>query len=262
MSFQNIVLIGSGRVATQLGLMLHEMGRTITQVYSRNPAHARELAEKINAFPISKIDQLQPDADLYIMAVVDDAISEIVKELQLGDKPLVHTSGSISIDAMQGASSRFGVFYPLQSFVKDKRVDFADIPICVEASSKELESALVDFARELSDDVRLVNSEQRVMIHIAAVFVSNFTNFMYLMGEDILRDKGVSFDILLPLIRETAHRLKLTLPETAQTGPARRGDMKVMAKHLKILESQPEKMEIYRQISRYITAHFKSQERD
>jgi predicted short-subunit dehydrogenase-like oxidoreductase (DUF2520 family) len=258
MSLQKIALIGSGRVATQLGKRLHEKGKTITRVFSRNPDNALVLAEQVNAKPISKIDQLGQNADLYIISVVDDAIADITENLQLKNRPVVHTSGSVPMAAIGKISENHGVFYPLQTFAKDKDVDFSDIPICIEASNKELESRLMNLAGEISTDVRLINSEQRLVIHIAAVFASNFTNFMYLMGEDLLQDAGVSFDILLPLIRETAQKVNFNLPEASQTGPARRGDVKVMEKHLKMLESHPEKKEVYRQISQYITAHFQS----
>ncbi len=259
MSFKKITLIGSGRVATQLGKRLAENGRSIAQVYSRNPDHARKLATMIGAEPISDFQNLDHNADLFIVSVVDDAISEIAQNLHLHQKPVVHTSGSVHINTLKGSSAQFGVFYPLQTFAKDKDVNFLDIPICIEATSKGLESQLKILAQEISNDVRLINSGQRMLIHIAAVFVNNFTNFMYLMGEDILKDAGVSFDILLPLIRETADKIKSILPDAAQTGPALRGDFKVMEKHLKTLDNHPEKKEVYRQISHYISAHFRSQ---
>lgn len=257
MPVRKIIMIGSGRVATQLGRHLAETGNEILQVYSRRFDHAKELAEMLHAEPVDKTDQLRDDADLYIISVVDDAIAKIAGTIDFHDKIVVHTSGSVGLEIIQQASSNTGVFYPLQTFVKNKDVDFSDVPVCVEGSSTQVENVLLELGREISRDVRLINSEQRLIIHIAAVFVSNFTNFMYLMGQDVLHNADISFDILLPLIRETADKVSKSLPGDVQTGPAMRGDEGVLDNHLKMLEHDARKMEIYRQMSRYISDYFK-----
>ena len=258
MAIQKITLIGAGRVATQLGLSLVKNHKSIVQVYSRNHRSAQELALLTHSKPIDNISKIDTDSDLYIISVVDDAIPEIADKLNLPRKILVHTSGSVAMNAICNAATDYGVFYPLQTFSKNKIVDFSNIPICIEGSNPEVESLLTSFAGEISGDVRVINSEQRVLIHIAAVFANNFSNFMYLMAEEVLRSADVSFDILQPLINETVKKTEHSLPHGAQTGPAARGDEKIIEKHLRILESQPEKFEIYKQISNYILTHFKN----
>lgn len=259
MSIQKISFIGAGRVATQLAISLHQSGKTILQVYSRNHETAKELASKTHAEPISDIAKFNADADLYIISVVDDAIEEVAGKLTIQNKTLVHTSGSVQMDVLANSSLNYGVFYPLQTFAKNKTISFINVPICIEGSNKAVENDLWELAKSMSCDVRLINSEQRILIHIAAVFANNFTNFMYLMGEEIVRNAGVSFDILLPLIEETAKKANHTLPHLAQTGPAARGDLKIIQKHLEMLKAQPEKSEIYRHISKYILEHFHNQ---
>lgn len=256
MSTQNISLIGAGRVATQLGISLVKKHFTIDQIYSRNLRSAQELAVLTHAKPIDNIAKLNTASDLYIIMVVDDAIAEIASKLSLQGKIVVHTSGSVAMNALNKASTKYGVFYPLQTFAKNKTIDFSNIPICIEGSDPEVESQLTSLAGEISNDVRKINSEQRILIHIAAVFANNFTNFMYLMGEEVLSKAGVSFDILLPLINETVKKTEYSLPHNAQTGPAARGDKAVIEKHLSMLKYQPEKYEIYKQISKYIIEHF------
>ena len=261
MAVQNIVLIGSGRVATQLGKRLAEKGKFIVQVYSRTQAHAAQLAGQLGSEPIHDPEKIRHDADLYIISVSDDAIPEIAAKLRFEGKPVAHTSGSVPMDAVSAISANYGVFYPLQTFVKNRDVDFNDIPLCIEGADPETENLLTGLAYEISNDVRIINSEQRLKIHIAAVFASNFTNFMYLMGEDVLKNAGVEFDILLPLIRETAAKMNSAMPHEAQTGPAMRGDEKVIRKHLKMLAGDPEKQAIYRQLSGHITTYFASQKK-
>lgn len=256
MAIKEIVFIGAGRVATQLGLTLREKNKTIVQVYSRSLKSASDLAQQVNAKAITDLSLLSMEADLYIISVVDDAIKDIAAQLQLGHKLVVHTSGSVSMNSINKASQNFGVFYPLQTFDKKKRVDFTKLPICVEGSNAEVESELFALGRELSEDVRMISSGQRLFIHIAAVYACNFSNFMYLMGAEILEFAKVDFDILIPLIQETAHKISGNHPYNVQTGPALRGDKLTMQKHLEILKDHPEKFDMYKNISRFITNYF------
>lgn len=261
MSIQKICIIGSGRVATRLSLSLAGKGKTITQVFSRKMNHAKELAEKVDAMPVDNLSHLNSDADLYLIAVVDDAIAEIAQKLRLANKLVAHTSGSVSMKELEPVSDQHGVFYPLQTFAKDRTISFDTIPVCIEGTTKAVEDQLGNLAGELTDDVRFINSAQRLQIHIAAVFANNFTNFMFLMGEDVLKDAGVSFDILLPLIRETVNKVGGKLPHESQTGPAMRGDEKVIRKHLEKLATQPDKQAIYRELSGHITHYFKAKKK-
>jgi predicted short-subunit dehydrogenase-like oxidoreductase (DUF2520 family) len=261
MTIRKISLIGSGRVATQLGIHFRETNKTIVQVYSRTFDAARQLARLTGAEPVDDLEKLSADTDLYLIAVVDDAIETIAKNLKTHGKPVVHTSGSVSMDVLRNSGPRYGVFYPLQTFSKTKDISFKQIPICIEGACMETEILLKELAEELSGDVRIISSGQRVLIHIAAVFANNFTNFNYMISQEILEKAGVSFDILLPLIDETTNKIHHSPPCLTQTGPAARGDDNVISKHLNMLLDQPEKRDIYQHLSQYILTHFSNQQK-
>jgi len=253
MPINNIVLIGAGNLASQLGRVLHEKGINILQVLSRLKESAELLAGKIDSTPIINSDQLMDDADLYVLAVPDDEIPGIVDAVNFHDRLIVHTSGSVDMKVLQNASSQYGVFYPLQTFSKAKNIDFSDIPICVESSGEDTCNELFDLGRLISNDVRRINSSQRRSVHIAAIFASNFTNYMYKLADEILEKENISFDILQPLIRETASKVKTNSPGDAQTGPASRGDMKIIEKHIQDLKNDPVKLVVYKIISKVIS---------
>jgi predicted short-subunit dehydrogenase-like oxidoreductase (DUF2520 family) len=252
MSIRNIVLIGAGNLATQLGKALRRKGKNILQVISRTPHAAGRLAQLTGSEAATDLDRINPNADLYIVAFSDDAIVEMARTVNLHDKLVVHTSGSVPMDVMKNISSRYGVFYPLQTFSKARDVDFSDIPLCIEASDDESFDELSAFAREISNDVRKINSGQRQAIHLAAVFASNFTNYMYHCAEEILKKENIPFDIIRPLIRETANKVEHHPPVATQTGPALRNDMRIIEKHLQLLKNDPEKKELYAIISNLI----------
>jgi predicted short-subunit dehydrogenase-like oxidoreductase (DUF2520 family) len=256
MDFQRITLIGSGKVATQLGFQLHHLGKTIPEVYSPNLKHAQSLASQIEAVAISDLSNLSPQADLYIIAVSDNAIETVIKTIKINCKTVVHTAGSIPLQILESLSPNHGVLYPLQTFTKEKTVDFSRIPFCIEASNRITRSSLLNFAGQLSDDVRYISTQQRLLLHVAAVFVSNFSNLMYLMGEELLQTAGLPFDILNPLIEETAAKIGGILPHRAQTGPAVRNDEITIQKHLDLLKDFPDKQEIYKLLSEKIIRHF------
>jgi predicted short-subunit dehydrogenase-like oxidoreductase (DUF2520 family) len=252
MVINSIVLIGSGNVATRLGKAFRKQGKIIVQVLGRNQNAAKYLAEQIGASAISNPDQLTEDADLYLLAVPDDEISKIAKTLTFRNQLIAHTSGSVGMDVLQIVSSRYGVFYPLQTFSKTRDVDFSDIPVCIEASNVDSYISLNELAGEISNDVRKINSTRRQTIHLAAVFASNFTNYMYRLAEEILENENIPFDIVKPLIRETAKKIEEKPPTDAQTGPAVRKDIKIIEKHLGLLKNDPEKKEIYELLSKLI----------
>jgi predicted short-subunit dehydrogenase-like oxidoreductase (DUF2520 family) len=248
----NVVLLGSGRVATQLGKALHHAGIPIAQVYSPTPLHAQSLAMQVHAKAISDLAELSSTADVYIISVKDDAIAALVTQLHLGDKILVHTSGSTDMDVLHAASTNYGVLYPLQTFSFDKAVDFSQVPIAVEASSPEIAKQLEALAHKLSPKIVQMSSEQRLVLHIAAVFACNFSNHVYAIAQQLLESKDISFDYLRPLIAETAAKVQLALPSEVQTGPAIRKDEKIFQKHLDFLNEQPQVQEIYRLLSQSI----------
>jgi predicted short-subunit dehydrogenase-like oxidoreductase (DUF2520 family) len=249
----NIILIGAGNVATQLGIALHDAGYRISQVYSRSKSSATLLSKKLKASPVTDLKKLDTDAAIYIIAVKDDAIESIAKQLKLKDKILVHTSGSVSMDVLKKASKNYGVFYPLQTFTKNKKVDFKSVPVCIEGNNKATATTLQYFAKSISSNVQIINSEHRKVIHLAAVFACNFSNHMYAIADEILKKNKLSLDILKPLIAETADKIKDTSPVKAQTGPAVRGDKKTMEKHLKMLGDKKLK-EMYKIISKSINS--------
>lgn len=248
----NVVLLGSGKVATQVGKALHNAGIPVAQVYSPTLAHAQTLALQVHAKAISELAELTKNADVYIISVKDDAILSLVGQLDLGDKLVLHTSGSTAMDVIKSASTNYGVLYPLQTFSFDKTVDFSQVPIAVEASSPEVLKQLEALAHKLSPKIVQMSSEQRLVLHIAAVFACNFSNHLYAIAQQLLENKGISFDYLRPLISETAAKVQQALPSEVQTGPAIRKDEKILQKHLDFLKDQPQLQEIYRLLSQSI----------
>jgi predicted short-subunit dehydrogenase-like oxidoreductase (DUF2520 family) len=249
---QNIVLIGAGNVATHLGLAIQKTGRRIVQVYSRTEASAMNLAGILKTEFTCGPDDINLEADLYILSVTDDAVSEIVGKLNLGQQLLVHTSGSLPMDILRKSSENVGVLYPLQTFSKTRKIDFSAVPLCIEANSKDNLHLLEQFAKELSQKVVETDSEKRKILHLAAVFACNFPNFMYSIAGQILVDKGLNFELLRPLILETALKVQELKPDEAQTGPASRGDKVILRKHDELLRKYPDYSEIYKKLSEAI----------
>lgn len=246
-----IVLIGAGNVATHLGKALFKAKHSITQVYSRKLATANELANITHAQAIHKLSDISPEADVYIIAIKDDAIEKLTFKLHLKGKIIVHTSGSVPIDILKKTTTNRGVFYPLQTFSKSKHVNFKNIPICLEAENEYTYTLLEALARSISNNVLRISSEQRINIHIAAVFACNFTNHMYSIAYDILTKHQLSLDLIKPLIVETAEKIKNNPPNQMQTGPAVRGDKTTMDKHLKMLKDKDYR-KLYRLVSNSI----------
>ena len=247
-----IVLIGSGSVATHLGLALQSKGIVIKQVFSRNSENARNLADKLGTTYIDDIEDLYMDADIYIYALKDSALKTVLRKMEIPNGVHVHTAGSIPMSDFEGFTSRYGVFYPLQSFSIQKTVDFSNIPICIEACDAEVQQILYDLAKLLTDKIYTVNSEQRKKLHLAAVFACNFTNYMYDVASVILEDAGLLFDMIQPLIAETANKTKTMIPFDAQTGPAVRLDENTIEKHISMLNKRPELKKIYKLLTKSI----------
>lgn len=248
----NIVILGSGNVATHLGRAFKMAGQTIVQVWSRNIDHAKELADTIGSEAISDIDDLNTSADLYIISVSDDAIRSVASQLKIGDKLIVHTSGSTPLDVLEGVSGRTGVLYPLQTFSKNKAVDFRQVPIAIEANNAEDIAAIRSIADRLSERVLELNSSQRRALHVAAVFACNFTNHLYALSQELLEANKLDFDFIRPLIAETAAKINLNDPKSVQTGPAVRNDLAIIHSHLEMLKDQPEMYELYDKLSQSI----------
>lgn len=248
----NIILIGAGNVATSFGLALYKEGYLISQVYSLTKKSAEILAKKINAKAITDLKKLDTNATIYIIAVKDDAIEKVAKKLHLKNKIVVHTSGSVSLNALKNVSENYGVFYPLQTFSKERKIDFKNVPICIEANNKTTSITLNYFAKSISNNVQNINSEQRKAIHLAAVFACNFSNYLYVIAESILKKNKLSLNLLKPLIEETANKIKNNSPSEMQTGPAIRGDKKTMKAHFKLLSDNKDYKQLYALLSKSI----------
>ena len=253
-SNKRIVLIGAGNVATHLGLAFQAKGCEIVQVYSRTEESAKDLAERLQVPYTVSLEEVSVDADLYIVAVKDAALQEVIPSLVKGreDALFVHTAGSISMDVWKGCARRYGVFYPMQTFSKLRMVDFSSVSFFVEASGSDELRFLKELAMSLSPKVYEASSEQRRYLHLAAVFACNFTNHMYALSASLLEKQGLPFDAMLPLIDETARKVHELPPVQAQTGPAIRRDENVMDKHLAMLSEEPVMREIYEKISKNI----------
>ncbi|MCG8578727.1 MAG: F420-dependent NADP oxidoreductase [Bacteroidales bacterium] len=241
----DIVLIGSGNVASHLAKKLYAAKHSVIQVFSRSIENARSLAEVINAEAICNLEQINVKADLYILSVKDDVLSGVAEAMPDVKGIVVHTAGSISIDVLDRFSN-YGVFYPFQTFTKETDVDFSNIPILVESNDDTIKCTLMNLGRELSNHVIQASSMQRGNLHIAAVYACNFANHMYRLAEDVLDKSNLSFELLHPLIMETASKVQKASPSATQTGPASRKDYKIIDKHLKSLDSGSELQEIYK----------------
>lgn len=239
--------MGAGNVATHLGKALKQAGHQIVQVFSRTPSHAQELAAQLGTSYTVSLHDLLP-ADIYLFAVKDDMLEEIASQLKL-DGIAAHTSGSIDLNVLKRASRHYGAFYPLQTFSKGREIDLKNVPFCIEASDKVTEEKLSALARSISSNIHYLDSAQRRMLHLAAVFACNFANHMYTLAEDILSKKNIPFDILLPLIEETAAKVKSNPPRKAQTGPAKRNDLIILAKHIEMLKDNETVQAIYKLLS-------------
>lgn len=247
-----IVLLGSGNVATHLGRALQQAGHTIIQVWSRNPAHAEELALRLNSEAISDTGRVKSDADLYILAVKDDAIAEVASRLSLKDQLLVHTSGSTDLRVLEDFSGKIGVIYPLQTFSKRRVLDFSNVPVAVEANGPAVTRELLELAGQISRQVFELDSPKRKALHIAAVFACNFTNYLYTLSAEILSRNDLDFSLLRPIIAETAAKVQEAQPADVQTGPAVRNDMETIERHLNFLKDDPLLVELYEKLSQGI----------
>ncbi len=248
----SIVIIGSGNVATQLGIALKQQGKNILQVYSRNIQHARILGGKLEAPHTNDIKKLYKFADMYIVSVSDSIIEPLINTLTFDHKLIVHTSGSIDMGVFTDRFPHHGVLYPLQTFSKKKKANFSKIPMLIEANSTENLKRLRQLAELLSTEVKEFNSEQRRKVHLAAVFACNFSNFMYVAAEEFMKDHHMDFELLHPLIKETAKNALAGSPFLLQSGPAIREDRPVVETHLDMLNNNKDLRELYRNVTNAI----------
>jgi predicted short-subunit dehydrogenase-like oxidoreductase (DUF2520 family) len=234
MEQDKIILIGAGNVAHHLAAALLKAGENLCQIYSRSMDSARELGTRTGVSYTNDLSQVLADGDIYIFCVSDDAISPVLKSINVQGNPLLlHTSGSVPVEVFAPYSRTRGVLYPLQTFSKDRDLDFREIPLFIEGSSTTLRK----LAKKLSDHVYSSHFEQRRMLHLAAIFACNFPNILYHVASNLLDGNDIPFRALRPLIFETAHKVMTMSPEEAQTGPAKRGDEGTLLKHKHLLKS-------------------------
>ncbi|MBS1526777.1 MAG: DUF2520 domain-containing protein [Bacteroidetes bacterium] len=247
-----ITIIGSGNVATHLAAAFKNAGHNIVQVYSRNMQHAALLAYHVKAEPVNNLDAINPHTDIFIISVNDDAIGMLAEKLAKYGRLIAHTSGATSLQDLLIYTPEAGVFYPLQTFSKTRELDFRKVPLCIEGATEEITGKLTELAQTVSNYVYRVDSEQRKILHLAAVFACNFPNYLYYAAGELLQQHKLDFDMLRPLILETAEKVQEHLPAGVQTGPAIRNDTKTMAAHLQLLSDNAGLQSLYRQLSQLI----------
>ena len=247
LEIKKILLVGSGNVATHLGINLKRNNYIIKQVFSRSIENAKDLAKKVDSDYTNKAENIVA-TDLTIIAIRDDSIKDVLDFLP--DVPTVHTSGHTNINILKNSLTSYGVIYPLQSFKKNIELNFTDIPFLIEANTKEFENNLIEVCSCLSANTIRVNSSERKKIHLAAVYACNFSNHMQVIAKEIMDDAKINYELLIPLIKKTFSNLELD-PKIKQTGPAIRKDFNILDNHINLIKKDEHK-EIYKLISNSI----------
>ncbi|HEV8285976.1 MAG TPA: Rossmann-like and DUF2520 domain-containing protein [Chitinophagaceae bacterium] len=241
----NIVIIGTGNTATILGKKLKEAGHHIVQVFGRDASAASKLAYLFDTESTNYWSVIRKDADVYLIAVSDEAIQDVAKHVHVPGKVVAHTAASVKKDVLKNMSHHYGVLYPLQSLRKDMD-ELPEIPLFIDASDEVAKKKLEQLAQAISKEkVIVANDDERLKLHLAAVIASNFTNHLYKLAEDYCKKEQIDFKQLIPLIEETALRMKKISPAQAQTGPAIRHDEPTIQQHLALLEKYPQLKKIY-----------------
>ena len=246
---QSISFIGAVKLASHLAFAFKERGYRFLQVYNRSSANGLKLASSLDCEYISDIKSLSDQADIYCITLSDSVIEEFSKKLQLNNKLVVVFSGTLDIDLLRQCSGNYGVIYPPQTFSGGKPVNFQNIPLCVDGNNNESLGMLLALAGSVSSKVFQVTLEQRQILHVAAVFASNFTNFLHSSAEKLLKDHGLPHDLLGPLVAKTAENFSSDEIFALQTGPAIREDYAVLKLHEHLLEAYPEFQKIYQLLS-------------
>ncbi len=239
-----VVIIGAGNVATILGMKIFVAGHSIEQIIGRSETEAADLAETLNASHTTNLLQINDSADVYIISINDDHLEELALTLRLENKLVAHTAGSVSMSVLKNTSNNYGVLYPLQSLRK-QTTHLPDVPVLIDGNSSKAREELRAFANTWASQVIFASDSQRMKFHVAGVITSNFSNHLYALAEAYCKKEGVEFNVLLPIIKETATRLEEYAPSELQTGPAARGDVATIDKHLHLLTQHPALRKIY-----------------
>lgn len=253
-----IVLIGAGNVATHLGTAFKKKGLEILQVYSRTQESAKVLGKLLGVPYCFTLEDVNTSADIYIYAVKDSFLEATLRKVCIPNAIHAHTAGSVPMAVFENHTPRYGVIYPLQTFSKNKEIKMKEVPFFIEASDKETEEKLREIVSAVSDNCYYLSSEKRLLMHLSAVFACNFTNYMYVLASEITTEAGIDFNVLMPLIKETADKLNYLTPAEAQTGPAARSDEKTIEIHKKILANKNNLYRIYSLLSESIEKSAKS----
>lgn len=251
------VIIGSGNVASAVAPALEKAGAIdVMQVYSPTARHAGLLAAKLaHAEPVSEPGDVAVGAELYLVAVKDDAIATLAGTFGMRGGVWLHTSGGVDCRELAPVTADYGVFYPLQTFSKGVDVDFAGVPVFIEGSTVHAYAVAERLGRSLSEKVYQADGRRRSQLHAAAVFACNFTNHMWAIADDVLRrETGTDLTVLRPLLEETMRKALSMRPADGQTGPARRGDRGVIERHKSLLK--PDEAEIYELMSQHIMDYY------
>lgn len=244
-----IGLVGSGNVARHLARALHALGHDIHQVVSRTLENAQALASEYDSFASSSIADLDKTLDLCIVCISDDQLPSVLRQIGPTDTIVVHTCGSQPMSLLENVGPNYGIFYPLQSFSKDRNPDISKVPFLLESSNPETLIILHKVASSLSHFVLKADSPTRLKYHLSAVLVNNFVNYLYSEADKFLSDHKLDFNVLKPIIKETALKVQNLNPHEAQTGPAKRGDEVTIQKHLDLLQSDQDLLELYKVVS-------------
>lgn len=253
----NVSFAGAGKVAGALCKAIYQSGSSIQKIVSRNESNGRQLSDSCKAQWSS--DLIYPEStEIIIVAVPDHTLENVLNNIKCGKKTLVvHTAGSLGIDLFPFHIKQKGVFYPLQTFSQGRDIAFTNLPFLLEASDNHSNEILKNLAESIGGKVYFVDNEHRRMLHLAAVFVNNFTNHMLRTGNEIASRAGFSPEVLKPLINETISKALDIGPENSQTGPAIRNDLNTIEKHLDLLSFSPEMQNMYREITRSIITYYK-----
>jgi len=250
-----IVIIGTGNVATVLGKKILEAGHEIMQLAGRNFEKTNFLASQLYCNPVYNTHYLTLSADIYIIAVSDSSIQSVATQLKLKDKIVVHTAAAVSKNVLAASSENFGVLYPLQTLIKDMP-SIPPVPVLVDGNNEATKKVLIKFSSGWAENVQVADDEERLKLHVAAVFVNNFTNYIFTITEEYCRKEQLKFNLLYPLIEETITRLKINPPSGLQTGPAVREDYSTIAKHNEILTNYPELKKFYNLFTQSIISFY------
>lgn len=247
-----ITFIGSGNVATHLALAMYNRGHVIDQIWSRNIAHAELLANRVEASPTDKMGDIHKTANIYIISVVDDALFDVALDLEVSNALVLHTSGASSIEVLRSTSTRYGVIWSPQSFVRDIAIEYDQLPFCIEGCNPKTEDDIAEFVGMISPHIYRTDFTQRKILHLSAVMVNNFTTGLYAVTQELCQTHKIPFEILHPIILSTAKRVQYADARYSLTGPAVRHDTGTLRTHQQLLADHPQYLAVYNEMTRLL----------